>query len=246
MTASNHSMAERDDRLDGDEIAPAAVSDEPGTSLVPVPIAAEPPTFAESFAAAEQAAFAFLVDEHGFQAGEREVGRAGSERGVFGRVAYRSPPSADGRSRQVTLTIAPLRLELDLELSRTASPPCRIEELHALEGRGSFPRRQHGLYDAMHEPEQLRAEFLRLAGVLRACGERFFKDDPWLWEDLGAKRMRRDQDDAVRRTLALSKERFRAREWKQVIELLAPLEYRLGSTATARLAYAKRKLRQGA
>jgi hypothetical protein len=98
----------------------------------------------------------------------------------------------------------------------------------------------------MHEPEQLQAEFLRLAGVLRACGERFFEDDPWLWEDLGAKRMRRDEDDEVRRTLALSKERFRAREWKQVIELLAPLEYRLGSTATARLAYAKRKVRQGA
>ena len=206
----------------------------------------EPPTFADSFGAAEHAAFGFLVSEHGFHAEAREVGRAGSERGVFGRVVYRSPASAEGRSREVTLTIAPLRLELDLELSRTASPPCRIEELHALEGRGSFPGREHGLYDAMHEPELLLAEFQRLASVLRACGERFFEDDPYLWEDLQARRVRHAEDDEVRRTLALSKERFRAREWKQVIELLAPLEYRLGSTATARLAYAKRKARQGA
>jgi len=208
--------------------------------------AGEPPTFAESFGVAEQAAFAFLVSEHGFHLHEREVGRAGSERGVFGRVAYRSPASADGRSRQVTLTIAPLQLELELELSRTASSPCRIEDLHALAGRGSFPPRQHGLYDAMLEPAQLQAEFMRLAGVLRACGERFFEDDPWLWDDLGARRARLDKDEEVRRTLALSKERFRAGEWEQVIELLAPLERRLGSTATARLAYAKRKVRQGA
>ena len=244
MEAYDDPMLERDDRLDGGENAPAATNDEPGTSLVL--FVAEPPTFAESFAAAEQAAFGFLVSEHGFQVVEREVGRDGAERGVFGRVVYRSAPSAGGASRQVTLTIAPLRLELDLKLSRSTSLPCRVEELHALEGHGSFPRRQHGLYDAMHEPEQLQAEFMRLAGVLRACGERFFDDDPYLWEDLGAKRMRRAQDNAVRRTLALSRERFRARDWAQVIDLLAPIEHRLGRNATARLAYAKQKARQGA
>jgi len=218
----------------------------PGTNLVPAPVAvSEPPTFAESFAAAEQVALGFLVGEHGFHVEEREVGRAGSDRGVFGRVVYRSTASAKGLSRGVALTIAPLRLELDLELSRTGASPCRIEELHALESRDAFPRRQHGLYDAMHEPEQLRAEFMRLAGALRACGARFFDDDPYLWEDLETKRARRADDDEVRRTLALSQERFRAREWHQVIDLLAPIQHRLGSTATARLAYAKRKVRQG-
>ena len=111
--------------------------------------------------------------------------------------------------------------------------------------RDAFPRRQHGLYDAMHEPEQLQAEFMRLAGVLRACGERFFEDDPYLWDDLEAKRARRADDDEVRRTLALSQERFRAREWHQVIDLLAPIQHRLGSTATARLAYARAKGQTG-
>ncbi|HEY5323270.1 MAG TPA: hypothetical protein VIK58_10625, partial [Caldimonas sp.] len=228
-----------------DEHAQGTLSD-PEPSSSPTPVAADPPSFAESFAAAEQAALGFLVEEHGFRRDEREVGRAGIDRGVFGRVVYRSPASAKGHSREVTLKIAPLRLELVLELSRTGSPPCRIEELHDLESRRAFPRREHGLYDAMHEPEQLQAEFMRLAGVLRACGERFFDDDPYLWEDLGAKRMRRAQDNAVRRTLAQSRERFRARDWAQVIDLLAPIEHRLGRNATARLAYAKQKARQGA
>ena len=214
---------------------------------MPAPVAvAEPPTFAESFAAAEQAALGFLVGEHGFHVEEREVGRAGSERGVFGRVVYRSTASAEGplETGDADDRAAPARARPGAVAD--GSSPCRIEELHALESRDAFPRRQHGLYDAMHEPEQLQAEFMRLAGVLRACGARFFDDDPYLWEDLETKRARRADDDEVRRTLALSQERFRAREWHQVIDLLAPIQHRLGSTATARLAYAKRKVRQGA
>ena len=216
------------------------------TSLDEAPAAAEPPTFAESFCAAEQAAFGFLVDEHGFRRDERQVDRGATRHGVVGRVVYRSPASADGVSREVRLTIAPLRLELDLELSRTASAPCGIEELHALEGRGAFPRREHSLYDAMHEPGQLQAEFSRLAGVLRTIGARFFEDDPWLWEDIEERRARRAADDAIRRQLVLSKERFRARAWQDVIDILAPLENRLGKTASARLDYARRKVRLGA
>lgn len=222
----------------------------PQLHLAPAAVAAGPtfaqaPTFAESFAAAEQAALGFLVGEHGFQRAEREVGRAGLNRGVFGRTVYRSIASAAAASRTVTLTIAPLRLQLELVLARTGEAPCPVEELHALEGHGAFPGRQHGLYDAMHAPEQLEAEFMRLAGVLRACGTRFFDDDRYLWEDLEAKRERRAEDEQVRRTLARSKECFRAREWHQVIELLAPIKHRLGTTASARLAYAKRKARQG-
>jgi len=228
-----------------DEHAQGTLSD-PEASSSPAPVAADPPSFAEAFAAAEQAALGFLVEEHGFRRDEREVGRTGVDRSVFGRVVYRSPASAKGHSREVTLKIAPLRLELQLELSRTGSRPCRIEELHELESRRAFPRREHGLYDAMHDPEQLQAEFMRLAGALRACAERFFEDDPYLWEDLEARRARRAEDEEIRHTLERSKERSRAREWRQVIDLLAPIEHRLGRTATARLAYARRKVRQGA
>jgi hypothetical protein len=209
-------------------------------------VAAEPPSFAESFAAAEQAALGFLVEEHGFRRDGPEIGRDRLDRTVVGRVVYRSPASPKGFSREVTLKIAPLRLELELELARTGSAPCRLEELHALESRQAFPRREHGLYDAMHDPEQLQAEFMRLAGALRACAARFFEDDPYLWEDLEDKRARRAEDEEIRRTLERSKERSRAREWRQVVDLLAPIEHRLGRTASARLEYARRKVRQGA
>ena len=237
---------ESDSTAQGDDEHAQGTLSDPEASASPTPVAADPPSFADSFAAAEQAALGFLVEEHGFRRDEREVGRAGIDRGVFGRVVYRSPASAKGHSREVTLKIAPLRLELVLELSRTGSPPCRIEELHDLESRRAFPRREHGLYDAMHEPEQLQAEFMRLAGALRACAARFFEDDPYLWDDLEARRERRAEDEEIRHTLERSKERSRAREWRQVIDLLAPIEHRLGRTATARLAYARRKVRQGA
>jgi hypothetical protein len=208
------------------------------------------PTFEESFAAAEQAAFRFLVDDHGFHLAERQVARGNSQVGVIGRVRYRStgspesPGLPESVARAVELTIAPLRLELNLHVSKAASGPYAIEELHALDGEGPFPRREHGLYDAMHNPEELVAEFQRLAGVLRACGARFFEDDAYLWEDLEMQRERRADDEEIRRTLALSQELFRAREWARIVELLSPIEYRLGKRASARLAYAKRKARE--
>jgi hypothetical protein len=203
------------------------------------------PTFEESFVAAEQAAFRFLVDDHGFQLAERQVARGDPRQGVIGRVRYRSPASPAGVARAVELTIAPLRLLLDLQVSKAGCGPYAIEELHALDGQGAFPRREHGLYDAMHNPEELAAEFDRLAVVLRACGARFFDDEAYLWEDLEAARQRRADDEVIRRTLALSQELFRAQEWMRVVELLSPIEIRLGTRASARLAYAKRRASEG-
>ncbi|MCE9658441.1 MAG: hypothetical protein K8R60_07770 [Burkholderiales bacterium] len=202
------------------------------------------PSFEESFAAAEQAAFRFLVDEHGFELAERQVARGDAQRGVIGRVRYRAQASPQDAARAVELTLAPLQLQLDLQLSKATRGTCAIEELHALEGKGPFPGREHGLYDAMHNPAELAAEFHRLAGVLRACGARFFEDDGYLWDDLAARRVHRAADEEIRRTLALSQELFRAKEWQRLVELLKPIESRLGTRASARLAYAKRKVRE--
>ncbi len=201
--------------------------------------------FDDAFCAAEQEALRFLVEEHGFRVAERQVMRESSQLGVSGRVVYESAPSPRGLVRAAALSIAPLRLELDLHISRAASARYSVEELHELDGKGSFPRRVHGLYDAMLEPEQLLAEFSRLAGVLRSSGARFLDDENGLWEELEEQRLRKAGDEEIRQTLALSKESSRDGDWSRVIDLLSPIEHRLGTTASARLAHARRKRGNG-
>jgi hypothetical protein len=87
---------ESDSTAQGDDEHAQGTLSDPEASPSPTPVAADPPSFAESFAAAEQAALGFLVEEHGFRRDEREVGRAGIDRGVFGRVVYRAPGLGQG------------------------------------------------------------------------------------------------------------------------------------------------------
>ncbi len=199
-------------------------------------------SFENVFRRAEEQAFLFLTTEYGFRAVARQVDRVSSAHGVFGRAVYQSGAISPGFGRKVELYIAPLRLELDLEVSGHGYGPYTIEELHALDGEGLLPGREHGLYDAMHNPEELLAEFTRLAKILRAAGARFFADSPIVWEALHAQRERRAEDEETTRTLALAKELFHERDWSRVVSLLSPIEGRLGNRASARLAYAKRKV----
>ncbi|MEO8080597.1 MAG: hypothetical protein ABI641_08705 [Caldimonas sp.] len=198
-------------------------------------------TFDESFASAQATAFAFLVAEHGFRAVVNEVTRENAEDGVVGRFVYEDTVARAPR-RTVSLKVAPLRLQLSLDVARVAAGSFTIEEVHAVDGRGPFPRREHGLYDAMDSPELLLAEFVRLAGVLEAAGARFFADEADFWEDLRDLRERRADVEEIKRILALSRTAFHDRDWALVIDLLGPIERRLGSTATGRLAYARRHL----
>ena len=198
-------------------------------------------TFEESFFACEEEALRFLVDEHGFRLAAREVDRGTAPGAVHGHATYRASEIDAESGREVVLSIAPLRLELDLRIASTASGAYAIEELHALENSAPFPQRMHGLYDAMHDPEQLLAEFVRLGDALRACGRRFFNDDPSLWDDLQAQRDRRAEAERMKATLAQAKEAFYGRDWLLVVALLAPIEARLGRRASARLAHARRK-----
>jgi hypothetical protein len=199
-----------------------------------------PLTFDEAFCACEDEALGFLVADHGFRLARREVGREDGQ-GVHAVAVYRASEIDPESAREVVLSIAPLRLELRLEIACAAAGTFAIEELHALEGREPFPQRMHGLYDAMIDPALLLAEFSRLAAVLRACGRRFLNDEPALWDDLLGQRERRADADRVRDILARAKEAFYARDWLGVVALLAPLEQSLGRRASERLRYARRK-----
>jgi len=160
---------------------------------------------------------------------------------VHALVRYRASRIDADSGREVALWIAPLRLELGLEIGCSAAGTFRVEELHAIESSAPFPQRAHGLYDAMLDPELLLAEFERLAGALRGCGRRFFNDEPQLWDDLTAARERGLDAERMRGVLARAKQAFYARDWLGVVALLAPIERRLGRRASARLAYARRK-----
>ena len=201
-------------------------------------------TFDESFCACEEEALGFLVDEHGFARARRAIERGSDGDGVHAAVVYRASGIDAESGREVALSVAPLRLELHLEIGCAAAGTFAIEELHAIESREPFPQRIHSLYDAMLEPELLLAEFSRLAEVLRGCGRRFFNDEPQLWDDLVAARGRDLDADRMRDVLARAKEAFYARDWLGVVALLAPIEKRLGRRASARLAYARRKALQ--
>jgi hypothetical protein len=197
--------------------------------------------FEESFCACEEEALGFLVSEHGFRRLAREIDRAVDAGGVHARVVYRASEVDPESGREVILDVAPLRLELGLEIASAAAGRFSIVELHALEGREPFPQRMHGLYDAMLEPDLLLAEFARLGGVLHTCGRRFFNDDASLWEDLLLQRQQRAESERIRAILAQAKDAFYARDWLQVVALLAPIESRLGRRASARLEHARRK-----
>jgi len=213
-------------------------------------IAARPPigrpagltvTFEESFCACEEEALRFLVAEHGFRRVAREVDKGSGPAGVHAQAVYQASETDAESGREVVLSIAPLLLALNLQIASTASGAYTVEELHALDGKGPFPQRMHGLYDAMHEPGQLLAEFVRLADALQTCGRRFFNDEPSLWDDLLAQREQHAVVEHIKDILALAKEAFHARDWLGVVALLAPIEARLGSRASARLAYARRR-----
>lgn len=201
-------------------------------------------TFDESFCACEEEALGFLVDEHRFARARRAIERGSDGDGVHAAVVYRASGIDAESGREVALSVAPLRLELHLEIGCAAAGTFAIEELHAIESREPFPQRIHGLYDAMLEPELLLAEFTRLAEVLRGCGRRFFNDEPQLWDDLVGARSRDLDAGLMRDVLARAKEAFYARDWLGVVALLAPIEKRLGRRASARLAYARRKALQ--
>ena len=203
-------------------------------------------TFEQSFCACEEEALRFLVVEHGFRRAARKVDAGTLAGGVHAQVTYRASEIDPESAREVLLSIAPMQLALDLRIACTAAGAYPIEELHALDGKAPFPQRMHGLYDAMVDQELLRAEFVRLAEVLRACGRRFFNDEPSLWDDLRAERERGAEAEHVKDTLARAKQAFYARDWLLVIALLAPIEARLGRRASARLAHAHRKALEAA
>ena len=148
-------------------------------------------TFRKTFEIAE-ANSRYLLTEWGFTLSEISITEPTNRQYVFGSANFLEalPNSIISSSRKfIKLSVAPLRLELDLEFGRD-NKTYSIHELHNLDGISSFPERTHDLYEAMHDEIQLGAEFERLIKALIECGSRFKNQDETLWTNLINQRLK--------------------------------------------------------
>jgi len=197
------------------------------------------PSFEEVFREAEAVAFRCLTSGRGFRQSSLSVSDGHTQMSVFGQVCY---SDAKGH-RQVTVSLAPLRLELDLTISLVGGGTSyTLGELNRLENGPPIPPPTHDLYQAMHDSAQLAREFGRLAEALESCGHRFFADDHALWQDLAEQRQLLLRASESARAIQASEAAFQAKDWSQVVELLRPLSSQLSKVAAARLAYAMKRV----
>ena len=202
-------------------------------------------TFTDIFFEAERKAMAFLTSEYSFIVSDRRVIGGEKSQYIFGTATYAESKLLNKTNylgRFVRLSVAPLRLELDLYIGAgdDRNDVYSICELHNIIHGGEFPRRQHNLYEAMHDVSQLQAEFEILTQVLRTCGSRFFAGDKSLWEELKKHRIavaQRQEDIYASRE---AEKAFKSKQWDVVVSLLTPRECRLSNVDAAKLSYARK------
>lgn len=188
------------------------------------------------FLQAEQRVFQFLKTEHKFKVVDLNIEEIKGTMAVFGAVTY-----GDDKGHFVTISVAPVRLELDLDIS-TKKECYSIYELHNLEGKGVFPERKHDLYQVMHDVEQLSNEFERLASVFRESGKRFFVHDRALWNDLRNQRILAIQKQEHTQMNIEVEKAFKDKNWQKVVDILELYQEDLSTFVSARLRYARKKI----
>lgn len=205
-------------------------------------------TFEQIFNKAQYNAFTFLISEYSFERTAYNVTGNKDSMWQYGTVTYESLYSLDAPAKNlsfVTLRVAPLRLELDLDigLSNYKADRYSIYELHQLECSGDFPPRKHGLYDAMNDVTKLTEVFNTLMDVLRKCGNRYFSFDNTLWDDLKNQRKREAQAYSDLTTSSDAEQAFKEKKWTTLVKLLESMEDRLSELQKARLKYAHKQLK---
>jgi hypothetical protein len=201
--------------------------------------------FEKVFCEAEERALGFLKTQYPFRVINRFISATPASMAFGGVVTYAETLSLfrpKSKRRFVTLSIAPLRLELDLDIGR-GQDRYSIYELHHLEGSGPFPDRTHDLYQAMHDASQLSNEFERLAMVLQDCGKRFFANDPGLWTDLKNQRASLAQKQEREQMNSDAEKAFKEKNWQKVVHILEEHQADLSELARARLNYARKQIK---
>ena len=202
-------------------------------------------TFRETFKLAEANSRALLAN-YGFSLSDLSVTEESDSQWVGGAAHYlenRRWFHMFKKRRFIRLSVAPLRLESDLDIGR-GSESYSIYELHELEGDSEFPERTHDLYKAMYNEDQLQSEFERLIKVFTLCGKRFIENDDSFWLDLRNQRIRRATLMENEQIFKEAQIAFKAQRWGKVVTLLENKKQALSKLNHGRLIYAKKKMRQ--
>ncbi len=201
-------------------------------------------TFREIFELTERE-FRPLLEEYGFLLDEVSItdeNRGQCLSGVARYVEKGNWYRPFQKKRFISLSTAPLRLELNLDIGKGDSS-YSIYELNELEGNNKFPERSHDLYKAMYDQSQLKSEFERLIQVLVDHGSRFFQNEPSFWTDLHNQRMRHSEEKENREVIKIADVAFKKQDWETVVNLLEDKHHFLSKLNLGRLNYAKKKLK---
>ena len=202
--------------------------------------------FEEIFRKAEHESMLFLTLDYSFEKTNIEVGGFGSQY-LFGRVTYKEkrPLNKLKESQKlVTLSIEPLRLEVDLSIGYgiDKSKIYSIYELYRLECNDPFPNRKYNLYDSTEDFEKLKCIFEELTTILKRYGDRFFSSDTSLWKDLENQRINeyKDINDSLKSKNATKA--FKEKNWEIFITIIESKKSELSELEKKRLQYAKKQI----
>ena len=200
-------------------------------------------SFTETFKCAEKIVRP-LIEQHGFTLKSIEINDVKGSQWIYGSAIYKEQRNwlrAGSAQRFIKISVAPLRLELDLNFG-AGKEEYTIYELHNLNGGGEFPTLQHSLYKAMEDEVALAAEFTTLIQLLVTCGPDFFNEKTSLFSDLKAQRRKYAIEEENKRIFKEAEAAFKKKQWSVVVNLLDKKEAYLSKLNASRLKYARKKI----
>jgi len=204
-------------------------------------------TTSDAFVLAARNSLSFLEDDHGFTLTEAIAPPEVLSNHSLYKVTYRKMAS---RSPElfVCLSTAPVRLEQDLEFGRDWPPEfhntINVFELLAVESPNAQIAFTSGVYDGFGDQEKMSDQYTALANVLQNHGTRFFANDQSLWDDVQRLRESRNREREYHEISRMAESAFKEDDWQRAIELLEDLGENRSKLQTARLAYARKRIRE--
>ena len=118
-----------------------------------------------------------------------------------------------------------------------------VFELLAIESPDTQITCISGVYDGFGDLEKMCDQYMVLANVLKDHGTRFLANDPSLWDEVQRLRESRNRERQYQENSRMAESAFKAGDWQRAIELLEDLGENRSKLQTARLAKARKRIR---